>query len=62
MIATKGGATLKTTGSIAGTGQTNDATCVSTPGARAPGVDATGDETIAATTDGGYHWSTEMGN
>jgi photosystem II stability/assembly factor-like uncharacterized protein len=60
MIATNGGATLKTTGSIAGTGQTNDAAFVSTSTGWVLSVDGNGHDVIVATTDGGYHWSPQL--
>jgi photosystem II stability/assembly factor-like uncharacterized protein len=60
MIATNGGATLKTTGSIAGTGQTADAAFVSTSIGWVLTSNANGDEVIDATSDGGYHWSQQL--
>jgi len=60
MIATNGGATLKTTGSIAGTGSTVDAAFVSTSAGWVIAVDSNAQEVIVATTDGGYHWSQQL--
>ena len=60
MIATNGGATLKTTGSIVGTGQTTDAAFVSTSIGWVLAFNANGDEVIDATSDGGYHWSQQL--
>jgi photosystem II stability/assembly factor-like uncharacterized protein len=60
MIATNGGATLKATGSIAGTGQTNDAAFVSTSTGWVVSVDGNGHDVILATSDGGYHWSPQL--
>jgi hypothetical protein len=60
MIATNGGATLKTTGSIAGTGSTVDAAFVSTTTGWVIAIDVYGHEVIVATSDGGYHWSQQF--
>ena len=60
MIATNGGATLKTTGSIVGSGFTQDAAFVSTLVGWVITIDTNGDEAIVATTDGGYHWSQQL--
>jgi photosystem II stability/assembly factor-like uncharacterized protein len=59
MIATNGGATLKTTGSIA-TPQTMDCAFVSTTTGWVLIIDGNGDYAIEATTDGGYHWSQQL--
>jgi photosystem II stability/assembly factor-like uncharacterized protein len=60
MIATNGGATLKTTGSIAGTGQTLGAAFVSTSTGWVLADDGNGHDVIVVTTDGGYHWSQQL--
>jgi Photosynthesis system II assembly factor YCF48 len=60
MIATNGGATLKSTGQIAGAFQTFDAAFVSTTAGWVLAVDDNGHDVIVATTDGGYHWSQEL--
>jgi len=60
MIATNGGATLKTTGSIRGTGETLGAAFVSTSTGWVLTVDGNGHDVIVATTDGGYHWSQQL--
>ncbi len=60
MIATNGGATLKTTDSIAGTGQTTDAAFVGTSIGWVLTLNANGDEVIDVTSDGGYHWSQQL--
>jgi photosystem II stability/assembly factor-like uncharacterized protein len=60
MIATNGGATLKSTGQIAGAFQTFDAAFVSTSTGWVLAVDDNGHDVIVATTDGGYHWSQEL--
>lgn len=60
MIATNGGATLKSTGQIAGAWQTFDAAFVSTSTGWVLAVSGSGQPIIVATTDGGYHWSTQL--
>jgi photosystem II stability/assembly factor-like uncharacterized protein len=60
MIATNGGATLKSTGQIAGAWQTFDAAFVSTSTGWVLAVSGNGQPTVVATTDGGYHWSTQL--
>jgi photosystem II stability/assembly factor-like uncharacterized protein len=60
MIATNGGATLKSTGQIAGAWQTFDAAFVSTSTGWVLTVSGNGQAIIVATTDGGYHWSTQL--
>jgi photosystem II stability/assembly factor-like uncharacterized protein len=60
MIATNGGATLKSTGQIASTPGTMDAAFVSTSTGWVLAVAANGRPTIMATTDGGYHWSLQL--
>ncbi|HEY4845820.1 MAG TPA: YCF48-related protein [Candidatus Dormibacteraeota bacterium] len=60
MIATNGGATLKTTGSIVGTGQTFGAAFVSTSTGWVLTDDGNGHDVIVVTTDGGYHWSQQL--
>ena len=60
MIATNGGATLKTTGEIAGAWQTFDAAFVSTSLGWVLTVDVNRHIVIVATIDGGYHWSQQL--
>jgi photosystem II stability/assembly factor-like uncharacterized protein len=60
MIATNGGATLKSTGQIAGAWQTFDAAFVSTSIGWVLTVNGNGQAIIVATTDGGYHWSQQL--
>ena len=60
MIATNGGATLKSTGQIAVAPQTMDAAFVSTSTGWVLAVAANGRPTIMATSDGGYHWSLQL--
>jgi photosystem II stability/assembly factor-like uncharacterized protein len=60
MIATNGGATLKSTGQIAGAWQTFDAAFVSTSIGWVLTVNGSGQAIIVATTDGGYHWSQQF--
>ena len=60
MIATNGGATLKTTGEIAGAWQTFDAAFVSTSLGWVLTVDVNRHVVIVATIDGGYHWSQQL--
>jgi hypothetical protein len=59
MIATNGGATLKTTGSIAAP-RTVDCAFVSATTGWVLTINGNGDYVIAATTDGGYHWSEQL--
>jgi photosystem II stability/assembly factor-like uncharacterized protein len=60
MIATNGGATLKTTGSIPGPSETYDAAFVSTSAGWVLEVDTNNQVVIDATTDGGYHWTQQL--
>ena len=60
MIASNGGATLKSTGAIAGAWETFDAAFVSTSVGWVLTVNGSGDNVIVATTDGGYHWSQQL--
>src|SRR5438067_7096009 len=60
MIATNGGATLKSTGSIEGAWQTFDAAFVSTSGGWVLAVSINGEPVIVHTADGGYHWSQQL--
>jgi Photosynthesis system II assembly factor YCF48 len=60
MIATNGGASLKATGQISGAWQTYDAAFVSTAVGWVLTVNLSGQAIIVATTDGGYHWSTQL--
>jgi photosystem II stability/assembly factor-like uncharacterized protein len=60
MIATNGGATLKSTGQIAGAWQTFDAAFVSTSTGWVLAVNGNGQPIVVSTTDGGYHWSTQL--
>ena len=60
MIATNGGATLKSTGQVGGAWQTFDAAFVSTSTGWVLAVSGNGQPIIVATTDGGYHWSTQL--
>jgi photosystem II stability/assembly factor-like uncharacterized protein len=60
MIATNGGATLKSTGQIAGTLETFDAAFVSTSTGWVLTADDNGHAVIMQTTDGGYHWSSQL--
>lgn len=60
MLATNGGATLKTTGSIGGAIQTFDAAFVSMSTGWVLAQDTSGQDVIAFTSDGGYHWSTQL--
>ena len=59
MIASNGGATLKSTGAIAGAWETFDAAFVSTSVGWVLTVNGS-DNVIAVTTDGGYHWSKQL--
>jgi len=59
MIASNGGATLKSTGAIAGAPETFDAAFVSTSVGWVLTVNGS-DNVIAVTTDGGYHWSKQL--
>jgi photosystem II stability/assembly factor-like uncharacterized protein len=60
MIVSNGGATLKTTGAIAGAVQTFDAAFVTTTTGWVLAHNTSGADVIAATTDGGYHWSQQL--
>ncbi|HXN02337.1 MAG TPA: hypothetical protein VN973_10665, partial [Candidatus Dormibacteraeota bacterium] len=60
MIATNGGATLKSTGKVTGVPPTIDAAFVSTSTGWVLIGDGNGDDVIVATTDGGYHWSQQL--
>ena len=60
MIAINGGATLKSTGAIAGAPETFDAAFVSTSVGWVLTVNGSGENVIEATTDGGYHWSPQL--
>jgi len=60
MIATNGGATLKSTGSIEGAWQTFDAAFVSTSSGWVLAVSINGEPVIVHTADGGYHWSQQL--
>lgn len=60
MIATSGGATLRTTGSIPGPSETYDAAFISTSTGWIVTVSMNGDVVIDSTTDGGYHWSQQL--
>ena len=59
MIASNGGATLKSTGAIPGGWETFDAAFVSTSVGWVLTVNGS-DNVIAVTTDGGYHWSKQL--
>jgi hypothetical protein len=60
LIASNGGATLKRTGSIAGTGLTFGAAFTSTSTGWVLTDDGNGHDVIMRTTDGGYHWSQQL--
>lgn len=60
MIATNGGATLKSTGSIPGPSQTYDAAFVSTSTGWVLEANTNNQVVIERTTDGGYHWSQQF--
>jgi photosystem II stability/assembly factor-like uncharacterized protein len=60
MIATNGGATLKTTGAIGGAVETFDAAFVTTSTGWVLAHNTSGADVIEATTDGGYHWSPQL--
>ena len=60
MIASNGGATLKSTGSIQGPGLTYGAAFVSTSTGWVLIETTTNQIAIMATSDGGYHWSTQL--
>lgn len=60
MIATNGGATLKTTGAIGNAVETFDAAFVSSSTGWVLVHDTNGNYVIDATTDGGYHWSQQL--
>jgi len=60
MIATNGGATLKSTGTINGAPQTFDAAFVSTSTGWVLAQNNNGQVVVERTTDGGYHWSQQL--
>ncbi|HVS04679.1 MAG TPA: YCF48-related protein [Candidatus Dormibacteraeota bacterium] len=60
MIATGGGATLKSTGQVNGAWQTFDAAFVNTSTGWVLAVDGNGHDVIVRTNDGGYHWSQQL--
>jgi photosystem II stability/assembly factor-like uncharacterized protein len=60
MIATNGGATLKTTGSIPGPSETYDAAFISTSVGWVLTANTNNQIVIDSTTDGGYHWSQQL--
>ncbi len=60
MIASNGGATLKSTGAIAAAPETFDAAFVTTSVGWVLTVNGSGENVIEATTDGGYHWSQQL--
>ena len=60
LIASNGGATLKSTGAIADAPETFDAAFLSTSVGWVLTVNGSGDNVIEATTDGGYHWSQQL--
>jgi photosystem II stability/assembly factor-like uncharacterized protein len=60
MIATNGGATLKSTGNISGAPQTFDAAFVSTSTGWVLAQNNNGQVVVERTTDGGYHWSQQL--
>ena len=60
MIATNGGATLKSTGSIPGPSETYDAAFISTSTGWVLEVNTSNQVVIDHTTDGGYHWSQQL--
>jgi photosystem II stability/assembly factor-like uncharacterized protein len=60
MLATNGGASLKSTGQIAGTWQTFDAAFVSASTGWVLAADDNSREVIVMTSDGGYHWSQQF--
>jgi photosystem II stability/assembly factor-like uncharacterized protein len=60
MIATNGGATLRTTGSIPGPSETYDAAFISTSTGWVLEVNTSNQVVILRTTDGGYHWSQQL--
>ena len=60
MIATNGGATLKSTGSIPGPSETYDAAFISTSTGWVLEVNTSNQVVIERTTDGGYHWSQQL--
>ena len=60
MIATNGGATLKTTGSIPGPSQTFDAAFISTSVGWVLEANTNNQVVLMATSDGGYHWTQQL--
>lgn len=60
MIASNGGTTLKTTGAIAAALETFDAAFVTASTGWVLAHNTSGADVIAATTDGGYHWSEQF--
>ena len=60
MMASNGGATLKSTGAISGTAQTFDAAFVSTSTGWVLAQNDSGQIVVERTTDGGYHWSQQL--
>lgn len=60
MIVTNGGASLKSTGKIAGAWETFDAAFVSRSAGWALAVVDNSHAAIVATTDGGYHWTQQL--
>lgn len=60
MIASNGGASLQSTGSIPGPSETYDAAFVSTSNGWVLEVNTSNQVVIERTTDGGYHWSQQL--